>query len=390
MIKRALLAGMALFFTIGFLGAQPMIKATINSNWEFHKGDIPVLPEKDNGQVKWEKISLPHSWNTTDVNQDTGYYRGIGWYRKIIYVPASLQNKSLYLYFEGANQVADVYVNGKLAGTHIGGYTAFSCNIGQLLQFNKDGLTANQVMVKLDNRPDENIPPLDADFTFFGGIYRDVYLISANAVHFNLDDAAAGGLRIKTPQVSNNGANVEIDGSITNTTTDKNEVKVVSSIFTADGRLVKEVKSSFKLSAGSTTGFSQQLAGILNPHLWSPDDPYLYHVVSKIYDKKETLLDQQTNPLGLRWFKFDAATGFYLNGKSIKLIGANRHQAYKGMANALPDALHDKDIKLLKDMGANFIRISHYPQDPAVLEACDRLGLLASEEIPVVNRITQS
>jgi len=390
MIKRVLLAGIVLLITIGILRAQPIVKQTINSNWEFHKGDIPGLPDKKGDNVKWEKISLPHSWNTTDVNQDTGYYRGIGWYKKTIYAPASWQTKSIYLYFEGANQVAEVYVNGKLAGKHIGGYTAFSFDIGTLLQYNNSGLTANQVWVKLDNSPNENVPPLDADFTFFGGIYRDVYLISANAIHFNLDDSASAGIRIKTPLVNNNGANVEIDGSITNSTADKNEVKVVSSIFTANGRLVKEVKSSLKLSAGSTTAFSQQLKGVVNPHLWSPDDPYLYHVVSKIYDKNADLLDQQINPLGLRWFRFDAATGFYLNGMPIKLIGANRHQAYKGMANALPDALHEKDMRLLKDMGANFIRISHYPQDPALLEACDRLGLLASEEIPIVNRITQS
>ena len=389
MIKRVLFAGIVLFFTIDLLSAQPIVKETINSNWEFHKGGIPGLPGKTDETVKWERISLPHSWNTTDVNQDTGYYRGIGWYKKTIYVPASWQDKSTYLYFEGANQVAEVYVNGKFAGKHIGGYTAFSFDIGKLLQYSSDGLAANQVWVKVDNSPNESIPPLDADFTFFGGIYRDVYLLSANPVHFNLDDAASSGIRIKTPLVSNNSANVEIDGSITNTPADKNEVKVVSAIFAADGKLVKEVKSNVKLTEGNT-GFSQQLNAIADPHLWSPDDPYLYHVVSKIYDKNGNLLDQQTNPLGLRWFKFDAATGFYLNGKSIKLIGANRHQAYKGMANALPDALHERDMQLLKDMGANFIRISHYPQDAAVLEACDRLGLLASEEIPIVNRITQS
>ena len=347
------------------------------------------MPGKPDAHVKWERISLPHSWNATDVNQDTGYYRGIGWYKKTIYVPAAWQNKSIRLYFEGANQVAEVYVNGKFAGKHIGGYTAFSFDISKLLQFGSTGLTENQVWVKLDNSPNENIPPLDADFTFFGGIYRDVYLISANPVHFNLDDAASNGIRIKTPQVSNTEASIGIEGSITSATADKNEVKVVSSIFTVEGKLVKEVKNNVKLTEGNTA-FLQQLNAIANPHLWSPDDPYLYHVVSKIYDKNGNLLDQQTNPLGLRWFKFDAATGFYLNGKPIKLMGANRHQAYKGMANALPDALHEKDMQLLKDMGANFIRISHYPQDPAVLEACDRLGLLASEEIPIVNRITQS
>jgi len=388
MKKRGLLILILSFIVPGLLQAQS-IKQTINSNWEFHKGNIAGYPSKSDDGIKWEPISLPHSWNTTDVNQDTGYYRGIGWYKKTIYIPASWRNKSIYLYFEGANQVAEVYVNGKFAGRHIGGYTAFSFNIGGLLSY-PDSLASNQILVKVDNSHNENIPPLNADFTFFGGIYRDVYLITANPIHFNLDSSAANGLRIKTPQVSGDNASVAVEGTITNATISKKKIKVVSSVFTADGKLVRETKTALNLAANTTTEFSQQFDEIANPHLWSPDDPYLYHVVSSIYDDKGNLLDQSTNPLGLRWFKFDAATGFYLNGKPIKLIGANRHQDYKGMANALPDALHEGDIQLLKAMGANFIRISHYPQDPAVLETCDRLGILASEEIPIVNRITQS
>ncbi len=390
MKKCGLLTLILTSFCINFLMAQPTIKQTINSNWEFFKGNIPGFPGKSTTTVKWEKISLPHSWNATDVNQDTGYYRGIGWYKKTIYVPASWKSKGIYLYFEGANQVSEVYVNSKLAGRHIGGYTAFSFPVGKLLNYSKDSLTANEILVKLDNSNNENIPPLTADFTFFGGIYRDVYLISANPVHFNMDSSAANGLRIKTPQVSDAEASVTVDGAITNATNNKQKVQVVSTVFTADGKLVKEVKSNLILPVNSTTEFSESINAISNPHLWSPDDPYLYRVVSCIYDKEGNLLDRQTNPLGLRWFKFDAATGFYLNGKPIKLIGANRHQDYKGMANALPDAMHEGDIALLKAMGANFIRISHYPQDPSVLEACDRLGILASEEIPIVNRITQS
>ncbi|MDB5018320.1 MAG: hypothetical protein JWQ84_3152 [Mucilaginibacter sp.] len=390
-MKKSSLSIIFLLLGLSFLFAQPTIKQTINSNWEFYKGDIPGFPAKNADDVKWEKISLPHSWNTNDVNDDEpGYYRGIGWYKKTIYVPASWQDKSIHLYFEGANQVAAVYVNGKLAGTHIGGYTAFSFEVSKLLNYNKDSLTANEILIKLDNSNNDNIPPLTADFTFFGGIYRDVYLISANRIHFNLDSNAANGVRIKTTQINDTEASISVSEAITNTTGRKLKAKIVSGIFTAEGKLVKEVTANIQLPANSTSDFIQPIDRIANPHLWSPYDPYLYHVVSSIYDDAGNLIDRSTNPLGLRWFKFDAATGFYLNGKPLKLIGANRHQDYKGMANALPDAMHERDIALLKAMGANFIRISHYPQDPAVLEACDRLGLLASMEIPVVNRITQS
>jgi len=141
MIKRRLFILILFLSGISILYAQPTIKQTINSNWEFHKGDIAGFPAKSAQNIKWDKISLPHSWNTTDVMEDTGYYRGIGWYKKTIFAPASWQSKSVYLYFEGANQVAEVYINGQLAGKHIGGYTAFSFNVSKLLKYREDSLT---------------------------------------------------------------------------------------------------------------------------------------------------------------------------------------------------------------------------------------------------------
>lgn len=382
----------AFFFLLcgSFLFAQATIKQTINSNWEFHKGDITGYPATGADTVRWQKVSIPHSWNTNDVNDDNpGYYRGISWYRKTVFIPAAWKEKCIYLYFEGANQVAEVYVNGKFAGKHIGGYTAFCFRVSGLLHYG-DKPAANEIEVKLDNNANEDIPPLNADFTFFGGIYRDVYLLSANQVHFDIDSNAAFGIRIKTPRVSAKSADVEADGTVVNANGEKQSVKVISEIFDAQGRPVASAENKLVIPANGDMPYVQHFKTIANPHLWSPDDPYLYRVVSSIYDDNGKLIDRESNPLGLRWFRFDAATGFYLNGKHLKLIGANRHQEFKGMANALPDAIHERDMELLKNMGANFIRISHYPQDPAVLQACDRLGLLASMEIPIVNRITQS
>lgn len=387
---KKILAILVISFTCALLNAQPTIKQTINANWQFHKGDVPGFPGTQGDTTRWEKISLPHSWNITDVTDDVpGYYRGIGWYKKTVYIPASWQGKSVYLYFEGVNQTAEVYVNGQLAGKHTGGYTAFSFNIGSLLKYEKEN-TPNEIEVKVDNSHNENIPPLNADFTFFGGIYRDVYLLTANNIHFNMDANASSGVRIKTSDVSEANADISIQGLITNITAAKQKVIVSSVLYDAYGNPVKHVETNISLPGNGNTNFSQDINSIANPHLWSPDEPYLYKIVTTITDKEGNVLDESENPLGLRWFKFDAATGFYLNGRPLKLIGANRHQDYKGMANALPDALHEDDMRLLKEMGANFIRISHYPQDPAVLEACDRLGLLASIEIPIVNRITQT
>jgi beta-galactosidase len=374
-----------------FASAQPVVKQTINSNWEFFKGDIAGFPGQKANNVQWEKISLPHSWNVADVTDDEpGYYRGIGWYKKTIYAPASWSSKSIYLYFEGANQVTEVYVNGKFAGKHIGGYTAFSFPVGQFLKYDSGNLTANEIEVKVDNSHNDNIPPLNADFTFFGGIYRDVYLVAASPVHFNLDSNATNSIQIKTPKMSEGQAEVSIAGSVTNTLPVKQTVKIISTVMDATGEMKTLTVTKLTLPAKSSASFSQQIDPVSNPHLWSPDDPYLYRVINQVVDAKGNILDEAINPLGFRWFNFDADKGFFLNGKPLKLIGANRHQDYKGIANALPDKLHENDIALLKAMGANFIRISHYPQDPSVLEACDRLGLLASIEIPIVNRITQS
>jgi beta-galactosidase len=372
------------FFSTQLL-AQSRVVQSVNTNWAFHKGDVA------NANSGWEKVSIPHSWNTADVYDDApGYYRGIGWYKKTLYIPNSWKNKTIYLHFEGASQVAEVFVNGKSAGKHIGGYTAFNIPLNPYLKAGTDSLTANEISIKLDNSHNVNIPPLTADFTFYGGIYRDVYLVAANPVHFDTDNYASPGVRIKTPLVSDSKAGVVIEGSISNASAQKRNLKGISELSDAQGKLIGKAEQKLVATALGKQVFSLQQT-VVQPRLWLPESPYLYHVITRITDAKTgEILDEQSNPLGLRWFSFDADKGFFLNGKPVKLVGANRHQDFKDMGNALPNALHERDMQLLKDMGANFIRIAHYPQDPAVLEACDRLGILASVEIPVVNQITES
>ncbi len=367
--------------------AQVRVKESINTQWNFHKGDIPDFTSKKTDDISWEKVNLPHTWNAKDVNDDEpGYYRGIGWYKKTIHIPASWKNKEVYVFFEGASQTAEVFVNGKSVGNHIGGYNFFSFPISDFIKTGD-----NELQVKVNNANNEDIPPLSADFTFFGGIYRDVYLIAVNKIHFNMDDDASKGVFISTPNVSANLASVNIKGSFVNIGNSNAGVIVNSQIFDSKGNKIAEKTSSFKSSKGEKSDFTQQFEKIVKPNLWSPEIPYLYRMLTQIKDKKTgELLDEVSNPLGFRWFSFDADKGFFLNGKSIKLIGTSRHQDFKDMGNALPDALHIRDIQLLKDMGANFLRIAHYPQDPEILEACDRLGILASVETPIVNAITET
>ena len=366
--------------------AQYRIKETINSNWQFYKGDNP--PEDHSN---WQKISLPHTYNTIDVNDDDpGYYRGNAWYSKKVFVPASWKDKDVYLHFEGASQVATVYINGKQIAEHIGGYSAFNCKINSYISFT-DTLTAFQVLVKVNNSHNENIPPLSADFTFYGGIYRDVFIEAINLIHFDADNYASSGIFITTPSVTAASANIRIKGAISNNTLLKRKLIISNTLSDASGKIVQQSSDPVAVNENKNTDFSIELKPIQKPHLWSPEDPYLYKLSSVIQDAATNeILDEVVHPVGFRWFSFTADKGFFLNGKSYKLWGASRHQDNPNIGNALSDALHIKDIKLLKEMGANFIRIAHYPQDPAVLEACDRLGLLAAIETPIVNAITET
>ncbi|MCJ8209000.1 malectin domain-containing carbohydrate-binding protein [Mucilaginibacter sp. RS28] len=380
MIKKLLLTALMPLLCARLSFAQTRIVQSINSNWLFHK-DIPGSADA----TSWERVSLPHTWNTQDVNDDEpGYYRGKGIYKKTIYIPANWKDKNIDLYFEGANQVTQVFVNGVFAGRHIGGYTAFSIPVSKLLKFSSDTVSANQIMVEVDNSADPGVPPLSADFTFYGGIYRNVFLVATGRPHLDVSGPGQAGLRISTPRV-----NEQMAVIITNTKVkelkDRSAYKIINEIVDRDGRSVDRIEQKLD---GEGVSVKQALS---KPHLWSCDDPYLYRVITRLINNKtKEVVDQQTNSLGIRWFKFSADSGFFLNGKHVKLIGANRHQDFRDMGNALPEALQERDIVLLKNMGANFIRIAHYPQAPSILQACDRLGIIASVEIPVVNEINES
>jgi len=373
------------FFVYSTLVSQERKVTSINSLWKFQKGEaIPnkIAPDTSN----WEIINLPHTWNDKDVLADgkRGYYRGVGWYQKTLFFDATESNKKHYLHFEGANQVANVYINGTLAGQHVGGYSAFTIDITNYIKFGEPNLIA----IKVDNSHNPNIPPLSADFTFFGGIYRDLFLVTTDAVHFDMSDHGTKGIYIETPQVSQKSASVLIKGKLINESNTKRKLEVRSTIKDAQGNSIAETTSKLTVKAGAEYSFSQT-SNLNDIKLWSPDNPTLYTVEIAITEK-EQVLDLAVNPLGFRWFRFDADLGFFLNDKPLKLIGANRHQDYQGMGNALTDEQHEQDLRLLKNMGGNFLRNAHYPQDPAVLKAADRLGLIVWEEIPLVDEVTDS
>lgn len=350
-----------------------------NDQWSFSKDE-----------KTWQKVTLPHTWNDKDVMDDEpGYYRGMGYYKRQFKTNPSQKGKNIYLSFEGVNQESEVFVNGKSAGTHIGGYTGFILPISSLLKFDGDG--ANEIVVKVTNRHNDDIAPLSADFTFFGGIYRHVNVIITDQVHFSTADYGSKGVYITTPVVSKESAQVKVKGLLENSSAATRSLQLKSVVFDAQGKVVSSKVTAVSLKAGEKRTLIQDLPTVAQPSLWSPAQPTLYRIESSIIDTKtKTVLDLISNPLGFRWFKFDAEKGFFLNGEPLKLIGASRHQDYEALGNAVPEALQIRDVQLLKDMGGNFLRVAHYPQDPVILQMCDRLGILASVEIPIVNAITET
>ncbi|HSK70074.1 MAG TPA: glycoside hydrolase family 2 TIM barrel-domain containing protein, partial [Pyrinomonadaceae bacterium] len=370
---------------IGQTAAQetPRVRYTINSKWKFFPDNVADAEKREFQDNDWQKINLPHTWNVEDTFDDKpGYRRGAGWYRRELELNPNLKNKRIFLYFEGANHTADVFVNEKKVGSHIGGYTAFVFDITDFVEFDKP----NVIAVRVDNTHDREKPPIDGDFTMYGGIYRDVWLIAAEPVHIKITDFASPGVRIETPQVSADSATVKISGTVVNSSETAKQIEVVNVIFDSGNRQIASINTLLKINAKSEANFEQISKQINNPRLWSPENPNLYKVKTEIRENGK-VLDEVTNPLGFRWFKFDAEEGFFLNGKPLKLRGTNRHQDYKGLGNAVPDALQARDLEIIKENGFNFLRLAHYPQDPSVLAAADRLGLLLWEEIPIVNQI---
>ena len=377
-----------LLFIVGWAQAQQRVVYTINDGWKFTKGSPFEAQLTGCDDSSWETVNIPHTWNDKDADDETpGFYRGPVWYRKQLFIDKSQEGRRAVIYFEGANQEVRFYLNGQFVGEHKGGYTRFCFDITSHLRYGQENLFA----IYVNNVYNPNIPPLSADFTFFGGIYRDVYLQFMNPVHIATNDYASSGVYIRTPEVNNSAASVEITTLLTNDMPQATEIRVENIICDADGKEVKKTQAEVKLAAGETKTDISKKIKIDSPRLWDIDDPYRYMVYTRILDKRKgTLLDEVVNPLGLRWFKFDSEKGFFLNGKGRKLIGTARHQDYFQKGNALRDELHVQDVLLLKEMGGNYLRVSHYPQDPVIMEMCDKLGIVTSVEIPVVNAVTET
>jgi beta-galactosidase len=400
--RRSVLTGMAAGAALSVL-AQPAYaqnrrppqatrqreRQLLNEGWVHTLGDPAGAQRPALDTAAWQRLSIPHTWNSQDsLDDEAGFYRGPGWYRRTVPVTGAHKKQRVFLYFEGAFQVADVYVDGERVGGHVGGYTAFSVEITDQLRRVGPGKEA-VVAVRVDNSHDDDVPPYSGDWTFYGGLYRNVWLVATEEVHLDVLDHASPGVRVDTPVATAKQATVRVRGRVVNDTDAATTATVRSTVVDAEGATVTEAGTEVRVAARSAAEFELALPAIEDPHLWSPESPYLYRVAT-VVDAGQGRRDRVDSPLGVRWFSVDPAEGFFLNGRPYLLRGTNRHQDEVGRGNALADSDHIRDLKLIKAMGANVIRLAHYPHAPAVLEAADELGLVIWEESPMVNRATMT
>ena len=327
--------------------------AFFNDNWTFTKEGVS------------EQVTIPHTWNAIDGQGTAQYYRGVCTYEKTFDRPEMKNGDQVYLEFRGANSSATVEVNGKELMTHDGGYSTFRVNITDVLA------DQNTVKVSVDNSPNDRVYPQKADFTFYGGIYRDVYIITVDENHFDLDSYGSKGFMI-TPNLDGDKAVIDFK-TYSVGQADKIVVAVEG---VGEVELAIGMENGKQVATGSLT--------IENVHRWDGlDDPYLYTATASLHKNGE-VVDEVTDRFGCREYSFDPEKGFFLNGRSYPLHGVSRHQDRKDMGNALTTKEHDEDMDLILEVGANSIRLAHYQHDQYFYDLCDEKGIIAWAEIPFI------
>ncbi len=342
----------------------------LNRDWTFTLGDVADGQAIERDTSGWQRVDLPHSFSQPYF-LGTGFYVGHGWYRKTLVLPAAAAGKRVALEFDGVFQDAEIFVNGRKAARHVGGYTGFSVDITSLVKPGR-----NLLAVRVNNLWQARVAPRAGEHVFSGGIYRNVRLVITDPVH-----VAWYGTFVTTPRVSEQQASVRVHTEVRNERAAPARVALISEVIDASGKRVSMRRSEHMVPAAGTLDYDQTLPEIARPRLWSPDSPALYKLVSSLHVNGKRV-DRFETPFGIRSVRFTADQGFFLNGKHLYLLGANVHQDQAGWGDGVTDGAARRDVQMIKDAGFNFIRGSHYPHSPAFTRATDELGLLFWSEAP--------
>ena len=361
---------------------------SMNPAWRFHKGAVEGAETKEFNDKDWTVVSLPDGieYLPTEASGCINY-QGEVWYRKHFTPDAALKGKKLFLHFEAIMGKSKVFVNGKLLTEHFGGYLPVIADVTDVLDWNGD----NVIAVWADNSDDPSYPPGKAqdvlDYTYFGGIYRDCWLIAHNNVFITdpnyENEVAGGGLFVAFGKVSDALAEVQLKIHVRNATKNPFSGRVEYMLLQPDGTEVARPSDKIQVKAGRATTVSDRMP-VKQPMLWTPSTPTLYNLLVRVLDKEGNVIDGYRRRIGIRSIEFKGKDGFYLNGRPYgkPLIGANRHQDFAVVGNAVANSIHWRDAKKLKDVGMEIIRNAHCPQDPAFMDACDELGLFVIVNTP--------
>lgn len=385
-MKRLLIIGIILFpFTVFAqinLNTFPRKIINIDKNWKFHEGRLSNGQAPDFNHASWQTVNVPHDWRIHEpYNKNnrrlSGYLpKGIGWYRKVLDIKPQYKGSRIFISFDGVFRNYTVWINGKEVGWHLSGYTGCVLDITKLVDFNSQ---KNILTVLVDNvdsnklvkpHPQSEYGAGHEGWWYEGyGIYRHVNLIITNPVH-----VSTWGTFIYTNHDSHKSAEVNIKVNVSNQTDHSHHLVVKNLVFDPAGKRVNVVSDKYDIGANSKIDLHQKTL-VLNPKLWSPDHPNLYNVITEVFSDG-VLTDRYKTPIGIRWFRFTADSGFFLNGQHLQLRGMNIHAGFGGLGTALPDAANDYDVLLAKQMGCNIIRSAHNDPSPSLMEACDKLGML--------------
>lgn len=378
------------------------IEQTANREWTFNyfpaeNADAAGCESPSFDDSKWPAIALPHTWSTYETTgklhpfihdasekDDPYWWHGWGWYRKHFSIGPAQSNRRVFLEFDGVQKYSRVFVNGKLAGDHKGGYGGFYFDVTGLVHFGGDNLLAVAVNARQNDR--FKIPPMSAgNWNTYGGIYRDVRIVIKDSLNIPFQGSyrQEGGTFVTTTNVSSESGTVNIRTWIENQSATAREFELRSTIADAEGHMLQVISNRATLKPGELAPMDQLSQPVAHPHLWSPETPYVYKVYSDLYDG-EAALDHFESPLGFRWFKWDYENDrLMLNGRKVIIHGSNHHQEYPWLGDATPKWMLLADmLDFRRNLNNNFMRTAHYPNDPAIYDFNDHYGIITIEELP--------